>query len=130
LTLFRSSEIEIFFPFPALILLGTVGCSSSQEYAVVGDIVNLSARLMVASYKGQHGILCDSATNAIAGEFFFSVFFFHGLETREFFLRSAGNHGGTRVWGFIKLLFWIFLKFYPNIFSSRLLYPLPPILQF
>lgn len=46
---------------------GTVGCSSSQEYAVVGDIVNLSARLMVASNKGQHGILCDAPTNEIAG---------------------------------------------------------------
>lgn len=50
--------------------VGTVGCSSSQEYAVVGDIVNLSARLMVASYKGQHGILCDSQTNDIAGKSF------------------------------------------------------------
>eukprot|EP01127_Copromyxa_protea_P023362 TRINITY_DN8716_c0_g1_i2.p1 TRINITY_DN8716_c0_g1~~TRINITY_DN8716_c0_g1_i2.p1 ORF type:complete len:600 (+),score=107.33 TRINITY_DN8716_c0_g1_i2:33-1832(+) len=49
---------------------GTVGCSASQEYAVVGDIVNLSARLMVASYKGQHGILCDSETNEIAGQKF------------------------------------------------------------
>lgn len=41
---------------------GTVGSKDRQEYAVVGDIVNLSARLMVASYKGKHGILCDQAT--------------------------------------------------------------------
>ena len=41
---------------------GTVGSKDRQEYAVVGDIVNLSARLMVASYKGKHGILCDAPT--------------------------------------------------------------------
>lgn len=57
-----------------------MGSSVRQEYAVVGgnifffvfvmfwciDIVNLSARLMVASYKGGHGLLCDENTQQFA----------------------------------------------------------------
>lgn len=32
-----------------MMILGTVGSKTRQEYALVGDIVNLSARLMVRS---------------------------------------------------------------------------------
>ena len=41
---------------------GSVGCPSRQEYAMVGDIVNLSARLMVAAYKLKIKVLCDQPT--------------------------------------------------------------------
>ena len=41
---------------------GSVGCPVRQEYAMVGDVVNLSARLMVAAYKQNVHILCDQST--------------------------------------------------------------------
>ena len=41
---------------------GSVGCPMRQEYAMVGDIVNLSARLMIAADKLNAQILCDQAT--------------------------------------------------------------------
>jgi len=42
---------------------GSVGSERRQEYAMVGDIVNLSARLMgVAEKKEKIPILCDEAT--------------------------------------------------------------------
>jgi hypothetical protein len=41
---------------------GSVGSDQRQEYAMVGDIVNLSARLMVAAHKMQLSILCDEPT--------------------------------------------------------------------
>jgi len=42
---------------------GCVGSDVRQEYAMVGDIVNLSARLMVAAEKLHVPILCDQATH-------------------------------------------------------------------
>ena len=44
------------------VFCGAVGSSSRREYAMVGDIVNLSARLMVAAYKTDAGVLCDKIT--------------------------------------------------------------------
>lgn len=41
------------------VFTGGVGNQRRQEYALVGDVVNLSARLMVAS---KNGILCDEPT--------------------------------------------------------------------
>jgi len=41
---------------------GSVGSDRRQEYAMVGDIVNLSARLMVAAHKMKLAILCDEPT--------------------------------------------------------------------
>ncbi|CEP00396.1 hypothetical protein PBRA_001450 [Plasmodiophora brassicae] len=42
---------------------GSVGDETRCEYAIVGDIVNLSARLMVASHNG---LLCDGETQRAA----------------------------------------------------------------
>ena len=44
------------------VFCGIVGSSKRREYAMVGDIVNLSARLMVAGEKMGVGILCDAVT--------------------------------------------------------------------
>ena len=44
------------------VFCGSVGCPVRQEYAMVGDVVNLSARLMVHSYKENLKILCDKPT--------------------------------------------------------------------
>eukprot|EP01117_Protostelium_nocturnum_P007576 TRINITY_DN2712_c0_g1_i3.p1 TRINITY_DN2712_c0_g1~~TRINITY_DN2712_c0_g1_i3.p1 ORF type:complete len:1050 (-),score=272.70 TRINITY_DN2712_c0_g1_i3:36-3185(-) len=41
---------------------GALGNTKRQEYAVVGDIVNLSARLMKAAEDLGHPMLCDMAT--------------------------------------------------------------------
>jgi len=41
---------------------GAVGSEARREYAMVGDIVNLSARLMVAA-RTRGGILCDETTH-------------------------------------------------------------------
>jgi len=41
---------------------GSVGSNKRQEYAMVGDIVNLSARLMYAAEKEHVGLLCDETT--------------------------------------------------------------------
>eukprot|EP01094_Clydonella_sp_ATCC50884_P017230 TRINITY_DN2959_c0_g1_i6.p1 TRINITY_DN2959_c0_g1~~TRINITY_DN2959_c0_g1_i6.p1 ORF type:complete len:911 (-),score=383.45 TRINITY_DN2959_c0_g1_i6:73-2541(-) len=43
---------------------GSVGSTARQEYAMVGDVVNLAARLMVAGTKLGKSILCDHATYA------------------------------------------------------------------
>jgi class 3 adenylate cyclase/tetratricopeptide (TPR) repeat protein len=42
------------------VFCGVIGCDARREYTVIGDTVNLSARLMQAA-KG--GILCDTATS-------------------------------------------------------------------
>eukprot|EP00966_Prymnesium_polylepis_P272029 6285231-Prymnesium_polylepis.1 len=44
------------------VFCGAVGSHIRREYAMVGDIVNLSARLMGKS--GPNGILCDTPTHA------------------------------------------------------------------
>ncbi|PRP79413.1 adenylate/guanylate cyclase [Planoprotostelium fungivorum] len=41
---------------------GALGNPTRQEYAVVGDIVNLSARLMKAAEDHKYNVLCDAAT--------------------------------------------------------------------
>lgn len=41
------------------VFCGTVGPKNRCEYAVIGDTVNLSARLMSAAKKLDIGILCD-----------------------------------------------------------------------
>jgi class 3 adenylate cyclase/tetratricopeptide (TPR) repeat protein len=46
-------------------LCGPVGRDSRREYAMIGDAVNLSARLMSAA--GARGILCDAASMRDAG---------------------------------------------------------------
>lgn len=45
---------------------GSIGSSKRCEYSIVGDTVNLSARLMVAASKMGKGILVDSATHQAA----------------------------------------------------------------
>src|SRR5258708_5201120 len=42
--------------------VGSVGSGSRCEYSIVGDTVNLSARLMVASSNKGGGIICDGTT--------------------------------------------------------------------
>ena len=44
------------------VFCGSVGSDKRQEYAMVGDIVNLSARLMVAAGRQDVGVLCDHMT--------------------------------------------------------------------
>ena len=44
------------------VFCGDVGSSYRREYAMVGDVVNLSARLMVAAEKMKTGVLCDVTT--------------------------------------------------------------------
>eukprot|EP01094_Clydonella_sp_ATCC50884_P019512 TRINITY_DN3829_c1_g1_i1.p1 TRINITY_DN3829_c1_g1~~TRINITY_DN3829_c1_g1_i1.p1 ORF type:complete len:2092 (-),score=644.58 TRINITY_DN3829_c1_g1_i1:41-5551(-) len=54
------------------VFCGSVGSGSRQEYAMVGDVVNLSARLMVAAGKMNTGVLCDEATHeSVGGKFNF-----------------------------------------------------------
>eukprot|EP01094_Clydonella_sp_ATCC50884_P020420 TRINITY_DN4241_c1_g2_i2.p1 TRINITY_DN4241_c1_g2~~TRINITY_DN4241_c1_g2_i2.p1 ORF type:complete len:653 (+),score=217.82 TRINITY_DN4241_c1_g2_i2:59-2017(+) len=45
-----------------LAFCGSVGSTSRQEYAMVGDIVNLASRLMGAAGKMGTGLLCDDTT--------------------------------------------------------------------
>lgn len=49
---------------------GVIGSDQRCEYTLIGDAVNLSARLMVAS-RTRHGfVLCDQATRDAAEQFF------------------------------------------------------------
>jgi class 3 adenylate cyclase len=47
---------------------GNIGNNHRGEYAIVGDSVNLAARLMGAAAKYGHDILCDSATASAASK--------------------------------------------------------------
>src|SRR5262249_54660088 len=47
------------------VFCGTVGNDTRCEYTVIGDVVNLSARLMQAAHGG---ILCDAATRQAVGD--------------------------------------------------------------
>lgn len=50
---------------------GLVGNSTRREYSIVGNIVNLSARLMVAAKKFEKmSVLCDESTAIGAKEHF------------------------------------------------------------
>ena len=44
------------------VFCGSVGSEVRQEYAMVGDTVNLSARLMMAAFKQDKKLLCDKTT--------------------------------------------------------------------
>lgn len=46
---------------------GVVGSTTRKEYSVLGDCVNLSARLMQASCGYGGGIICDKATTDLVG---------------------------------------------------------------
>lgn len=46
---------------------GVVGSTTRKEYSVLGDTVNLSARLMSHACKHGGGVYCDSATRKGAG---------------------------------------------------------------
>jgi class 3 adenylate cyclase/tetratricopeptide (TPR) repeat protein len=47
---------------------GAVGGAERREYAVIGDVINTSARLMQAAALVDQLILCDSATQQAAGQ--------------------------------------------------------------
>lgn len=54
------------------VFCASVGSSSRQEYAMIGDTVNLSARLMSYASKGGHGVLVDQPTwNSVKKEVMF-----------------------------------------------------------
>jgi class 3 adenylate cyclase len=56
------------------VFCGSVGSEVRREYAMVGDIVNLSARLMVAALHQRVDILCDGSTmHACRGRFDFTA---------------------------------------------------------
>jgi len=48
-----------------LVFCGAIGGSHRREYTIMGDVVNLAARLMMAAPSG---VLCDRATRDHAGE--------------------------------------------------------------
>lgn len=45
---------------------GVVGAQTRKEYSVLGDVVNLSARLMQHAEKTQAGVLCDNETQYLS----------------------------------------------------------------
>ena len=41
---------------------GNIGSASRAEYAIMGDVVNMAARIMAHVYKNGGGVACDAAT--------------------------------------------------------------------